>query len=185
MPFVLTRATRRRWFRRCFSGGFVVTEGWWQVTGSAQAQTVWLTVRHAFSPRTVLAFAFPSEWWEGLTMAEKRSKAAELLDRARRADANGAAPLSFCDPETERLYPILHAFLSEVRPAKDGGGSVGWLGLGVEGGVLKIVLSDRVRSMCLWASGTTLVEAFECLEARLSEDVVDWRPSRSGGGKPK
>lgn len=51
----------------------------------------------------------------------------------------------------------------------------------MEGGMFKAGLNDKDNNMILWASCKSFNDLLEALEARLTDDQVDWRKSRSKG----
>jgi hypothetical protein len=57
----------------------------------------------------------------------------------------------------------------------------------VEDGVVKVCLNDRDQGCAAWASGASLCDCLEALEAGLQGDSLQWRASgaRKGGNKQK
>lgn len=47
----------------------------------------------------------------------------------------------------------------------------------IEGGLVKVCLSDREEGQTAWVSGPTLEACVETLELRLMEGSVEWRTS--------
>lgn len=91
------------------------------------------------------------------------------------------------DPWVSGTFPSLWEYLS-VSAWPDGGARVtATVTVFVEGGRVKVCLSDRENDRSAWSTGETLEEAVLSLESALASDTVEWRfkPQERPGARRK
>jgi hypothetical protein len=84
--------------------------------------------------------------------------------------------------------PGVREMLTESRFPDGGSRQTATLLLFVEGGIVKACLNDRDQGCAAWASGSSVGDCLDALEAGLQGDSLQWRVSgpkkdRKGGKK--
>jgi len=95
-----------------------------------------------------------------------------------------ANPEQAADKDLEKLYPIMHGFLTCREGEKKGEfRETASLTVFCEDGMFKVCLSDRESGATLWASSATFQGTLDALEATLGKDEPGWRVRKVGGAK--
>ncbi len=95
-----------------------------------------------------------------------------------------ANPEQAADKELEKLYPIVHGFMTCREGDKKGEfRETASLTLFCEDGMFKVCLSDRESGATLWASSASFQGALDALEATAGKDEPGWRVRKPGGAK--
>jgi len=127
---------------------------------------------------TVATTHFVREWWDNL-MAEKKGEIQRsYVQKALQSKAPQGKGSLASDSALAATCPALHEFLTlSVLP--DGTTRTpSTLCFFSDGGLWKAVLNEKDLGLCLWATGESLPQLWEELEARLTAPVVDWRAAR-------
>jgi len=120
---------------------------------------------------------YVSEWWDHL-MADKKSEIQRSY--VQKALGSKAAPgkgAAASDATLASTCPALHEFLTLCALPDGTPRTVATVLLFSDGGLWKACLHERDAGLNLWATGESLAQLWEELEARLTAPVVDWRPS--------
>lgn len=83
------------------------------------------------------------------------------------------------------LYPTLWEYIASVRWEDGTARQPSSLLLFIEDGYAKLCLNDRELQRTGWATGASVAEAAEALEAALATGRIEWRKARPQGGKPR
>lgn len=144
-----------------------------------------LVVTHRFS-RMMLS-SWPMSSWDYASLEDQLE--GELMSRfLKRSEAKKEAADSLhaaADQGLEREHPAIHEYLTVKRFDDGTERQTATLLVFCEGGQFKICLSDRDTSQTLWASGETLTDALEALEASLQSPSPQWRTSAGKRQKGK
>lgn len=107
-------------------------------------------------------------------------KGKSLMSVLKKRDKSVPGPGTSVDVEGGgfgKAYPGLWEFMTSARYADGSPRVPGTLTLFVDAGSVKGCLNDRDQSLTGWASATTVDGLLEALEAGLTGDSLDWRPS--------
>jgi len=153
------------------------------VRGYANMQkgTTFIVFVRAWSGSVLCTTHYISEWWEFLMAAKQQEVMKSYVTKALATKAPGGKGAAASDSSLAATCPALHEFLTlSVLP--DGTARTpSTLLIFSEGGLWKACLHERDASLNLWATGGTLQELWEELEARLTADVVDWKAAKDRG----
>jgi len=125
------------------------------------------------------------EWWDELMGKDKSDVQKTYVQKALAAKAPAGKGSFASDASLAASCPALHEFLT-LSSLPDGTARTPSTVLFFsDGGLWKAVLNERDAGLCLWATGESLPQLWDELEARLTAPVVDWRPSgRPAASKP-
>lgn len=97
-------------------------------------------------------------------------------------DTGEAGRLAVC-PVLDAV-PGVREMLTETRFPDGSNRLTSTLLLFIEAGVVKVCLHDRDQGQTAWASGASVGDVLEALEAGLQGDTLQWKASyKKGGGK--
>jgi len=105
-------------------------------------------------------------------MARVQLKRAEQVTN-RKVDAVHAI-----DPEFEREYPTVYAFVMQDRYEDGGYRQTATLLFFLDQGGLKVCLNDRDGARCLFRTGGSITGCIAALEEALTNDTADWKAKR-------
>lgn len=123
-----------------------------------------------------------SEEWEGGVMSK-------FLKRLKETVNKGPGGPAAVDPEWSKKYPAIVEYMTLVQDDDKNERETSTLLIFAEAGVWKACLGDRETGYTLWASGGTVEELLESLEAILQSPRPGWRlkgkrlPKGKEGGK--
>lgn len=139
---------------------------------------------HKWSGRLLGQCIIPFEWWFDLTPDKREEICMSFFKRpaGQSATKDGAAG-RLEDKDLTKEGPTLLAYLQEDAWPDGQVRQRSTLVCFCEDGMLKACLSDKDTQMTLWASSRTFWGLIEALEARLTEDVPEWRKSRAKSKK--
>jgi len=131
----------------------------------------------SYTGSVVATTHFVREWWEHL-MAEKKSEIQRsYVQKALGSKAPAGAGSGASDSTLAQACPALHEFLTLCQLPDGTARTPSTLLVFVDGGLWKACLHERDAGLNLWATGESLAQLWEELEARLTAPVVDWRAS--------
>lgn len=141
-------------------------------------ETCYLVYSRSWSGSIVCTTHFVREWWDSLMGDKKSEVQRSYVQKALQAKAPSGKGSLASDAALAASCPALHEFLTlSVLP--DGTPRTpSSLCFFSDGGLWKAVLNERDTGLTLWATGESLPQLWEELEARLTAPVVDWRPGR-------
>lgn len=118
-------------------------------------------------------FEMSPEWEEALVAKWVRKAVERQRSAAEAKSVEGA--------EWEASHPALWEYMSLEEGEEGKERITSMLCVFSEKGVVKVCLQDRQEALSLWASGQSLVEALDALEAVLQAGTGDWRAARGNG----
>lgn len=165
---------------RCVRGGRSwIIPGGFELTLTPYVGGMNLCVFVAWTHRMLLQRVYPWDLWLSLTIEGRRSTVMSFFKRPDSGTSPvGKGGIASIDTELAANCPALACYLGsdtwedgEVRQRSS-------LVMFFEDGVYKVCLSDKDTNMSLWASSRSFLGLSEALEARLTEERVDWRKQR-------
>jgi len=139
--------------------------------------TSYLVFVRSWSGSVLCTTHFVREWWEEMSNPKKLEVQKSYVEKALGSKAPTGKGAAASDSTLAATCPALHEFLTlSVLPSGDPR-TTSTLLVFSDGGLWKAVLNERDSGLCLWATGESLAQLWEELEARLTAPVVDWRPS--------
>lgn len=183
-----SRGQSRKERKRVSRFGGLVTDG------AVSAKHIWLTDGrhlfvgwHRFSGVPLCSWVI--EEWDFIAMENEieggvMSKFLRRLKEVLKKPQSGTAA---SDTEWAKLYPAITEYMTLIIDDDKKPRQPSTLYIFAEGGVWKACLGDRDNDLSLWASGETIAELLESLEALLEADSPPWRMKgkRQGKGKGK
>lgn len=110
----------------------------------------------------------------------------KLIKQSRAVKSVGPGGKDYSDVAWESRWPCLHAYLTSTEgEEKKTPRLTSTLAFCVDDGRPKCVLNDREEEASLFATGNTLDDARDALEAKLSAGTPDWRSWQVKGRKKK
>ena len=144
---------------------------------------------HRFSGLPLCSWVIEGEDWEAMEAEIEGGLMSKFLKRLKEAVARpGNAPAA-TDAEWQKLYPAIVEYMTLVMDDDKQQRQTSTLLLFAEGRVWKACLGDRETELSLWASGESVAELLEALEAMLESSTPGWRskgkriPKKGEGGK--
>ena len=143
-----------------------------------------LTVVHKWSGRLLGQTVIPYEWWFDLERPQREELCMSFFKRpSGQSSSKEGGGGRVEDKDFAKEGPTLLAYLQEDAWPDGQVRQRSTMVCFVEDGMVKGCLSDKDTQMTLWASSRTFWGLVEALEARLTEDVPEWRKSRQKGKK--
>lgn len=154
--------------------GGVWVRGWETVF----REYTYLVYVKVFSGATLCTRTIPTEWWSFQMGDKKNAVHTTYVQKALATKAGGPGGSQATDADLSAACPALHEFLTLSRLPDGTARQTSTISLFVEGSLWKAVLNERESNLVLWATGESLQGLWSELEARLTAEVVDWRPGR-------
>jgi len=139
-------------------------------------------LRNPWSFRGDRWLVWPAGVFSDLSTWQEESAMSRFIKPGAERKVSGAGEFAARDPVMEEMFPALAEYLTAVAIGEDRQRKTATLLLFAEDGVFKICLNDRQEALSAWASGPTVQEAIEALEASLEAGEAAWR--RSGAVNP-
>lgn len=143
-----------------------------------------LVVWHLRSPWSVRLdrwLVWPAGVLEDLSSLEKEAAVSRFIKPGADRRVAGVGSFAARDPDLEEHFPALAEYLTATVVGETSQRRTATLLLFAEDGVFKLALNDRQESLSAWASGPTVREAIEALEASLQAGEASWRRSQGSG----
>lgn len=144
-------------------------------------RVVW-HLRNDWTARLDRWLVWPADVFADLCPWQKESAVSRFIKPGAERKVAGAGQYAARDAVMEELFPALAEYLTATVIGESIQRRTATLLLFAEDGVFKVALNDRQEAMSAWASGDTVQEAIEALEASLEAGEASWR--RSGGASP-
>lgn len=155
-------------------------DGWANVTSVG----VSLTQVHKWSGRLLQQVLYLWSDWLAIGPEARRATMDDFFQRPAKLISSVGVNGGQTSPEDMRTRsPRLARYMCDLVWGDGSKRTNSSLIVYVEGGQYKACLSDRDDDLSLWATSKTFEGILEVMEARLTEDVVDWRVARNRGKK--
>jgi len=125
---------------------------------------------------------FVREWWDAMSNPKKQEVMRTYVEKALGAKASPGKGAAASDSALAATCPALHEFLTLSQLPDGTARTPSTLSLFSDGGLWKAALNEKDSGLVLWATGESLAQLWDELEARLTAPVVDWRPSKPYAG---
>jgi hypothetical protein len=148
---------------------------------SRSERGVVLSVMVKYTKSLVGMTVIPDEVWFGLSPDQRWEVSMSFFKKPGGTPPSGTAGLRLEDKDMLKEAPTLAAYLQEDAWPDGDPRQRSSLLIVCEDGVVKGGLIDKDTDCSLWASAKTFWGILEAMEARLTEDVPDWRKKKAYG----
>lgn len=171
------RASRRRQRGRRVAAGV-----FWEFRFADRV--VW-HLRNEWSFRLDRWLVWPADVLADLSPEQLEAALSRFIKPGQERRVAGTGEFAARDEEFERLCPALAEYLTAAIEGEGRQRKTATLLLFAEDGCFKVCLNDRQEALSAWASGSTIQEAIEALEASLQAGEASWRRSAGVSPPPK
>jgi len=173
----LKRPARNRGGPRCVAAGL-----FWSFPFNGGA--VW-HLRSPWSVRLDRWLVWPCGVLDDMSPDEVEAAVSRFIRPGVERKVAGVGQFAARDATMEEYFPALCEYLTATVVGETSQRRTATLLLFAEDGLFKVALNDRQEAMSAWASGQTVQEALEALEASLQAGEASWRRSAGASPPPK